>query len=130
MEAGGYKLNMEETDFSELVIQCAHEFSVRFPQRTITSQIQSEIYVMADLLLLQMAVNNLIDNALKYSPKDLPITIQLSEANGKCALAVLDEGKGIADEENQKCFKNFTELAMPPPRLQKELDLVCILQKK
>jgi two-component system sensor histidine kinase CiaH len=130
MEAGGYKLNMEETDFSELVSQCAHDFNVRFPQRIIHTSIQKEVYVIGDLLLLQMAVNNLIDNALKYSPKELPITIQLTESNGKPSLLVMDEGKGIAAEEKNKVFHKFYRIGNASTKAAKGTGLGLYLTKK
>ncbi len=130
MEAGGYKLNMEETDFSELVNQCIHDFIVRFPQRIIQATIQKEVYVMGDLLLLQMAINNLIDNALKYAPKELPIAIHLSEVHGKISLSVIDEGKGIAAEEKAKVFHKFYRIGNASTKSAKGTGLGLYLTKK
>ena len=54
-----------------------------------------------------MLVNNLIDNAIKYAPKELPVTVDLHEENNRIILQVKDEGKGISDEEKQKIFTKF-----------------------
>ena len=57
--------------------------------------------------MLQIAINNLIENALKYSPKDNPVEILLNKRDGKLILKIIDEGAGIHDEEKQAVFKKF-----------------------
>ncbi len=107
IEAGGYSTTTEDTNFSELVEECVHDYNIRFPQRQINTTIATDIFMNGDRLLLQMAVNNLLDNAIKYSPKELPITITLSQQQGQIKLSVKDEGKGISNEEKKKVFDKY-----------------------
>ena len=58
-----------------------------------------------------MAVNNLIDNALKYSSKEALVTVLLNRDKEKVALSIKDEGKGIADKEKKKIFDKFYRVA-------------------
>jgi signal transduction histidine kinase len=107
LDGGAYHSNKEEINFSDLVEGCVDDGKNRFPQRIIIEKISETIYVIGETLLLQMLVNNLLDNALKYSPKEATVTIALTEAGGSIKLTVSDEGFGIADNEKKKIFDKF-----------------------
>jgi two-component system, OmpR family, sensor histidine kinase CiaH len=113
IEAGGYRLTNEETDISELIGNCVQDFITRYPHQKIEASIAPGIFINGDRLLLQMLANNLIDNAIKYGAKELPVAVLLSEVNdaqhpaGKIILQVKDQGKGIAAEERNKIFNKF-----------------------
>ena len=107
IEGGGYKASFEEQDFSLLVTQCVHEFIIRFPKRKIIEQIEDEIFVNGDFFLLQIAVNNLLGNAIKYSPKESIVEVVLQKTVGKAVLKIIDEGIGISEADKQKIFQKF-----------------------
>ena len=48
---------------------CAKDFIIRFPKRKIQADLPEEAFINGELLL-QLAVNNLLDNAIKYSGKE------------------------------------------------------------
>jgi signal transduction histidine kinase len=55
-----------------------------------------------------MLINNLIENAIKYSPKDKAISCTLKNSDDlKIRLSVSDEGEGIPDAEKVKIFERF-----------------------
>ena len=64
-----------------------------------------------DRLLLQMAANNLIDNALKYSGKETAVTVSLKEVISDLLLTISDEGKGIKVEDREKIFNKFYRIS-------------------
>jgi signal transduction histidine kinase len=107
LEAGGHSVTKEEVDLSELTISCVNDFKIRYPQRQFKEEIDAEVYVMGDGMLLQMAINNLIDNAIKYSPKESVISIVLSHQQKKVSLMIIDQGKGIDLIEKKKIFEKF-----------------------
>lgn len=107
IESRGLLLSNEEINLSELTGSCVQDFIVRFPQRIINTAITPAIFTDGDQLLLEMAINNLVENAIKYAPKETPLTVVLTENNGTITLQVKDEGKGIADEEKKKVFDKF-----------------------
>jgi signal transduction histidine kinase len=107
LEGGGYSLSKEELDFSDLLRDCVNEFRNRFPERIFTEEISPEIELVGDALLLQMLINNLLDNAVKYSPKEKPVTCRLHKKGNEVVLNVIDEGGGIADSEKKKIFDKF-----------------------
>lgn len=54
--------------------------------------------VSGDAVLLESALRNVLDNAIKYSPDDTKIAVALEGANGHWRLSVRDQGRGFADE--------------------------------
>jgi two-component system sensor histidine kinase CiaH len=107
IEAGGYSITKEDINLTELVNECVQDCIIRFPQRQINATIGENIFITGDRLLLQMGVNNLIDNAIKYSPKETPVHILLKEQNKEISFSVKDEGKGIDDHEKKKVFDKY-----------------------
>ncbi|MFM2326419.1 MAG: hypothetical protein RIR31_621 [Bacteroidota bacterium] len=130
IESSGFQISSEELNFSEIVKDCVQDFTTRYPQRSIKIAVQGEIFTNADQLLLQMAVNNLIDNAIKYSSKETTITILVSTEKNKITLQVKDEGKGISNEEKQKIFKKFYRIGNTATKAAKGTGLGLYLTKR
>jgi signal transduction histidine kinase len=107
LEGGGYINSKEELDFSSLLKDCIKLAKSRYSERTFIENIEDEIEIAGDPLLLQLMISNLIENAVKYSPKEKPITCNLSKTNNKVVLNIIDEGIGIADTEKSKIFEKF-----------------------
>ena len=102
-----YTPDKENIDFSELCNRCVTDFSNRYPARTISKNIEENIFIIGERLLLQLLVNNLLDNALKYSSKEKNIFIELKKNDDKAQLQITDEGIGITDDEKKKVFDKF-----------------------
>ena len=130
IESAGYHITNEEINFSELLKNCVEDFITRFPQRSIRSQIKEGLFANGDWLLLQMAINNLIDNAIKYSPKETAISILLTEENNNIQLQVKDEGKGIAADEKNKIFNKFYRIGNAATKSAKGTGLGLYLTKR
>lgn len=111
--------NKEELDFAALTHDCVKEFSKRFPDRIIKSKIVEEAELSGDPLLLQILINNLIENALKYSPKDKPVVIELAKQGLQLNLSVADLGAGIPDSEKKKIFNRFYRIGNEQTRTAK-----------
>lgn len=107
MDAGGYKLTKEKFDISTLASDSAEDFIERFPDRKIKVAITNPIIFSGDQLLLQLAINNLLDNAIKYSAKDGVVLIKVFFENKKIFLQVIDEGPGVITEEREKIFEKY-----------------------
>lgn len=107
IDGGGYKAAYDEQNFSVLVNQCILEFINRFPKRIIDKEIEEEVFVNGDPFLLQIAINNLLENAIKYSPKESIVKATLQKVKEKTVLKIIDEGVGISEDEKDKIFKKF-----------------------
>ena len=58
-------------------------------------------------LLIEQAVTNLVDNAIKYSNRDTPVTVRGRRRGGDVVVEVIDTGVGIAPEHQQRIFERF-----------------------
>ena len=130
IEAGGYRITNEETNMSELIGKCVQDFVTRYPQQKIEFDIAPDIFIHGDRLLLQMLANNLIDNAIKYGAKELPVVILLKEENNKIIFGVKDQGKGIAAQERDKIFNKFYRVGNMATKAAKGTGLGLYLTKK
>ncbi|CAN5388149.1 HAMP domain-containing sensor histidine kinase [soil metagenome] len=104
----GYSFNKEPLNFSALVRLIAQKYNSLpdFHQR-IRTKIEDDIIIHGDKLALTLLLNNLIENALKYSPPDKDINAELKKSGEKILLTVADYGRGIVAEERQKIFGKF-----------------------
>jgi len=107
LEGGGYVFSKEELDFSSLFKDCIRDAKTRYPERNFIEDIEPEIEIAGDPLLLQLLISNLIENAVKYSPKEKPIICKLNRPGKDVLMNIIDEGIGIADTEKTKIFEKF-----------------------
>jgi signal transduction histidine kinase len=108
LEEGHFGLRKEHSDIVELTelaidsvrpMLAKHELSVELPLAPIIAEVDAERF--------QIVVKNLITNAIKYSPAETPITVVV-DRNGKTArVAVVDQGIGIAPEDQPTLFTKF-----------------------
>src|SRR5690242_417808 len=107
LDAGSSTLTTERIDLSTLASDCAEDFNLRFPQRKIEIDVENDMIIMGDKLLLQLAINNLLDNAIKYSGKDNVVLIKEFRENRRIKLQVIDQGIGITNSEKGKIFDKY-----------------------
>lgn len=130
LEGGGYKRSDEEIDLSQLTIACIEDFRQRFAERKWVMDIEPEIGIEGDPLLLQIMINNLLENAHKYSPKSKPVSITLKQVGNEAELRVMDQGVGIPDEEKKKIFAKFYRIGNEEVRTAKGTGLGLHLCRK
>ncbi|MDX1955446.1 MAG: ATP-binding protein [Chitinophagaceae bacterium] len=128
---GGYASTYEELNLSDLVRDCVQDFRNRFPDREIEAAIEPETELKGDALLLQLLVNNLLENAIKYSPRTKPILCQLKkDTSNKVVLQIIDEGEGIPDAEKPRIFDKFYRVGNESTRRTPGTGLGLYLCKK
>ncbi len=130
LEGGGYKSAKEELDLSTLFKDRILDFRNRFPDRVFHSEIDEEADVKGDPLLLQMLINNLLENAIKYSPRESPVTARLKKSRSGIELQVKDEGPGIPEEEKKKIFSKFYRIGNEATRKTQGTGLGLYLCRK
>ena len=107
LEGGGYVFSKEELDFSSLFRDCLREAKTRYPERMFIENIEPEIEIAGDPLLLQLLISNVIENAVKYSPKEKPIICNLRKSGKDVIMNIIYQGAGVADSEKSKIFEKF-----------------------
>ena len=79
----------------------------------ITLNAMQIFYVEGDSFLLGQAINNLLENALDFSPKNSAITVTLTQIEKQINLSVQDQGAGIPDYAIDKILDKFYSLPRP-----------------
>lgn len=116
LDAEGYKPSSEELNFSDLTRDRITDFRNRYPERIFNEEIKEELEINGDSFLLEMLINNLLENALKYSAKESPVTCTLAEEKNKVILSIIDEGSGIPENERSKIFGKFYRIGSETTR--------------
>ena len=107
LDENAFKVTSSQINLTELVEDNIKSFQSHFPTRKILANIEEQIFVKGDAFLIEIAINNLLENAAKYSPKDKPITVILNGNDAETTLNIADEGEGISDEDKKLVFKKF-----------------------
>jgi two-component system, OmpR family, sensor histidine kinase MprB len=100
------KLRVEELQLDDLVAGVVDRAKSRAPQATFVMSL-TPTQVRVDPVLLERAVSNLLDNAVKYSPPGAPIEVTVRDGE----VVVADHGPGIAEEDMPRIFDRFYRAA-------------------
>lgn len=107
LDMGEYKAIAQEVDLSLIVENTVKNFQNRFSDRVFQTYIDNDIHLKGESVLLQLLLNNLIDNAIKYSNAGSTVTIHLHQGNSIIQMKVIDEGVGIPMSDKEKIFEKF-----------------------
>jgi len=130
MEAGGYRHTNEEINLSEFLFAAVEDNQNRYHHREFNKNIEEGIYIKGDQVLLQIAFNNLLENAIKYSPKEKPVSVALSQESGIARITIADQGPGIPHAERKKVFRKFYRLGNEATKSAKGTGLGLYLTKR
>lgn len=106
-EHGGYKPAMEDIDLTSLFSDSVAEFRSRHPDRVFEEMMDPDVEITGDPLLIQLMINNLLENAVKYSARGKPVTCILAKTKKGISLSIADKGEGIPITERKKIFEKF-----------------------
>ena len=108
IENNSYSYPKELFDFSELVKSIFDRAIITSENtRNFQQQIAENISIMGDRFALGSLINNILENAVKYSPVGAAVQVQLYQQSNRIFFIVADQGVGIADSERQKIFQKF-----------------------
>jgi len=113
LESGSMKLSIVKKDFVPFFKGVAASFDslamVREIEYKVTSDIESLIFCF-DPDKIQKIINNLISNAIKFTPKGGKVTCELLTDNEKIRIKVTDTGIGIKEENREHIFNRFYQV--------------------
>lgn len=108
-EAGALKLNRDPIDLRSLTERAADLYSEVAEERQITIALDQPqpVEISVDAIRLGQAVNNLVDNALKYTPVGGRVQISAARENGTAVITVSDNGPGVPADERDAIFRRL-----------------------
>jgi two-component system sensor histidine kinase/response regulator len=103
-----YKLELEDINLNEFIKSLSVHNNI--PQRIIITRLSDmRVIIKADHKLLSTCLNLVLDNAIKFSPENSPITISVSRSeNGKAMLEITDQGPGFSKKAIESLFELFS----------------------
>ncbi len=114
LEAGAIRVRRAPEDVQDVIGSALEELGPRLGERPINVDIPPDLpFVDMDFVLIVHVLVNIVDNALKYSPADAPITIQARAMNTEVEIQVRDRGIGIPEEDLERIFDKFYRVQRP-----------------
>lgn len=108
IQAGGLHMDIMPLDLSSLVQKVALRLRVKNPDVTVRLDLAPNLpAVMADRDRIEEVLQNLLDNAVKYSPKQRVITVAAHVTSDEVIVSVSDMGMGIALRDQEQIFERF-----------------------
>lgn len=126
LERSSFELNEQKFDWRETVEECIRLNQIAAQRKDITliwQDPQSPMCVRGDRVRLFEAVDNLINNAVKYSPHGKQITVSLHRDNDIARLCVTDQGPGLTEDDHRRVFGQFQRLSAQPTGGESSLGL-------
>lgn len=109
IEGMAERLSHHELDLSSLVEQMVESYrpDLEESERTLKCTVEPGILVKGDRRLLNQALANLLDNALRHTPKGTRVTISVRRIGGQPEVVVSDDGPGVDPADADRLFRRF-----------------------
>jgi PAS domain S-box-containing protein len=113
IDAGQVVLNKQKTNLTKLLEAIVEEQASGFTSRSqhiVFDHPEKDISANIDVPRLRMALENIVDNAGKYSPAATTTTLSVTEGDEGIVISIKDEGIGIATADLSKLFQKFSRI--------------------
>lgn len=113
LDSGKLELKVQEVNIGKLVGECVEEF--KDPARSKGQELSFEdsssaSTILADKRNLRMALENIINNAIKYTYNNGTIKVNVADNPQSVNISISDDGVGIAVSDADKLFKKFSRI--------------------
>ena len=135
MDNGNLKLNIEMVNFNELVNFVLDRFDVIISNsekkyRIVREFTQRPLFVEVDTDRMIQVIDNIMNNAIKYSPDGGKITVRLMETHNNVILSITDQGLGIPKKDISRIFERFYRVDKARARKQGGTGLGLAISKE
>lgn len=110
LESNHVQLQLENCSLAELVQDVVQKYRLESESRGVglNSELRQDLpFVSVDLGLIERVLDNLLDNAFRYTPDGGTVTVDLSASQGNVILKVVDTGSGIPPEDLPHVFDRY-----------------------
>ncbi|TAE28770.1 MAG: hybrid sensor histidine kinase/response regulator [Candidatus Kapaibacterium sp.] len=133
IESGNFHFTPSQVDMEEIVRDLMQQYEYQASQKKIRFAFTLEggsALVSANTDSMTQILDNVLSNALKYSPHDAEVRITLTKQNGTVRCAIQDEGQGLSDADKEKLFGKFAQLSAQPTGGEQSTGLGLFIVKK
>ncbi|MFN5866510.1 MAG: tetratricopeptide repeat protein [Candidatus Kapaibacterium sp.] len=132
LETGKLSFSFEKVNVTELCADLldAYRPNLESKRLRVTAVADFDYYARADRMRLKASLDNLVSNAVKYSPVGRQISIMLSQSGGMVRVEVSDEGAGFTEEDKKLLFQKFARLSARPTAGESSTGLGLSITKK
>ncbi len=133
IESGQLKLDLQPTELTPFLKETLanHELTAKSKNITVSGEIPENLpTVEIDSRRIAQVIDNLISNAVKFSPKDTTVTLRAISVDSGVKISVSDQGQGIPPEELKKLFQEFGKTSVKPTDGEKSTGLGLAIVKK
>lgn len=116
VDAGKVTLKPVDVDLAEMIQDILGELTEVFEQRRQTVDFtppQQPVVAHIDRATMRMVIENMVDNASKYSGPNQPITVCIGRRDREIFIGITDSGVGIAPSDRDKLFEKFSRIPNP-----------------
>jgi two-component system, OmpR family, sensor histidine kinase KdpD len=108
LEAKAMKIKLEPGDIQDVIGVALSQLAERLEGHPLSLEIPDNLpLVPLDFVLMVQVLVNLLDNALKYSSAEGPLTLRVSISASELIIEVMDRGEGIPEKELVRIFEKF-----------------------
>ena len=110
LESGQTKLACSKVDITDIICRIIISFSMKIESKNIEIEGMEEVpqsYVYGDFDLLYQTIYNLFDNAIKFTPENGLISVDIDETNNYIKIKITNSGEGISEEDLAHIFERF-----------------------
>jgi signal transduction histidine kinase len=108
IQANGLQMEITSLDLEHLIRSVLRRLQAKAPDISITLSIPESLpIVMADRDRIEEVLQNLLDNAIKYSPDGGEVLVQVEDLGTEARVSVRDRGRGIAPDRLPRLFERF-----------------------
>ena len=107
IEPGKLKLVRTTFDINTLIEEVLAEIRILSTTHSIRFEPTGELTINADRPKIGQVINNLVNNAIKYSPRGSYVMVQCEIDSDNVVVSVTDEGTGIKPKDQEKIFQRF-----------------------
>lgn len=132
IESGKLELQPRKGSIKSLIEEQVHinQFLADRKNITIHSSLDNTVDISFDRHRISQVLDNIIGNAIKYSPQGATIHITLDETDGHVRVRIQDEGFGIPEDEQVKLFQEYRRLNTQPTGGENSTGLGLAIAKK
>lgn len=135
MDSGAQQMDLELVNFNELVDYILDRFDMMVNSqeknyRIVREFTERDLWVEIDTDKIMQVIDNVMNNAIKYSPDGGKIEVHLMETHNNVVLSISDEGLGIPKKDLEKVFERFYRVDKARARQQGGTGLGLAISKE